>query len=252
MMISCSKRNEFNYKICFEDKRVISFINYIFDNSVTYYFDYQNNSVNFNILNNNEIEINQTYNNNFINLYTTQLKVLSNLKNISANKINKEILYINELYKLFYGKYPNYNSKNINIKIQNMIYILSEYGVLFLGEYRFNNNNAEKIPMCSYITTLINNVKPYFTIDSNDIYIDRKNKDIIEIIKKTIKESKHKDVPFENAVLYLSIMMYAGKYNLKLGYTIDEAAESLNCSKVAVETGLRLCRSINKKMFEKN
>ena len=107
--------------------------------------------------------------NKYIDIYTKRLKELYGLNNIAINKINNEILYISEIYKLFYGKYPNYNSDNINIKIQNMIYVLYEYGINFVDEYHFSNINEKRIPVSSNINSLIDNVKPYGKINSENI-----------------------------------------------------------------------------------
>ena len=252
LKIRCYKKNVFEYKINYENKSLIGYENQFYDEDLNYYFIYQTDGIFFNIINEKGNNVNYMNYNKYIDIYTKRLKELYGLNNIAINKITNEILYINEIYKLFYGRYPNYNSDNINIKIQNMIYILYEYGINFVDEYHFSNINEKRIPVSSNINSLIDNVKPYGKINSENIIIDKKYKERIKIIRESIKKSCSKDIDFETATLYLSMVLYTTKYNLKLGYTLEDVTDSLNCSKTIVKNGLRLYKNINKNVYEKN
>ena len=251
LVISFLKKKEYSYKICYDNKILVSYQNNFLDNDCKFNFGYEknDNSMFFNTIDNNEYNTNS---NKFIDIYIQKLKELNLLKNISINNLPYELLYINELYKLFYGRYPNYNSDNIIVKIQNIVYILCEYGLYLPNSYFFSNNNDNKIPLCENLTSLIKDAVPYGMISSCDICIDKKHVDIIKIIKDSISEYKYKEINFEKALLYLAMVLYTTKYNLKLGFSVDDVSNSLNCTKKASESGLRLYRGINKNIYEKN
>lgn len=252
LIINCKNKKKDNYyEVCYCDKELFKYTNNSSHNDIksNFKFDYIR-GISFDIQQNFMI-INSPYNNENINIYLDRIKELCNLKSIGINEITNEMLYINEIYKLFYGRYPNYNSKNINLKIQNMIYILSEYGVNFVKKYYFSNNNEKKIPFSKELDDLINIMKTYGVINS-DIIIDKKYKEIIKIIKKTINNSKNKDIDFDSVTTCLSMVLYATKYNLKLGYTLDGVTERLDCTKAAAERGIKLYKNINRNMYEKN
>lgn len=251
LKIRCYKKNVFEYKINYENKSLIGYENQFYDEDLNYYFVYQTDGIFFNVINEKGNNVNYMNYNKYIDIYTKRLKELYGLNNIAINKTNNEILYINEIYNLFYGKYPNYNSDNINIKIQNMIYVLYEYGINFVDEYHFSNINEKRIPVSSNINSLIDNVKPYGKVDSRNIIIDKKYKERIKIIRESIKGSCNKDIDFETATLYLSMVLYAAKYNLKLGYTLEDVIEFLKSNEDVAKKGLKLYKIINRNIYEK-
>ena len=105
--------------------------------------------------------------------------------------------------------------------------------------------NIQSIPPLCFINDIVPDI-------NSDIIIDKKYKEIIKIIKKTINNSKNKDIDFDSVTTCLSMVLYATKYNLKLGYTLDGVTERLDCTKAAAERGIKLYKNINRNMYEKN
>lgn len=239
-----------NYNIGYLNNELVRYDNQSKNNDLYNCFSYNiNDGISFDIKGSNIIKYNY---NECNNIYLNNLKELYNLRNISYNELNVDILYINEIYKLFYGKYPNYSFSNINIKIQNMVYILKEYDIKLFNHFNFSNNNDDRIPMCNELNDLINDTKPYLIIDSRSVYIESKYKEIIKIIRESINNTKSKEIDYAQAVIYLSMVLYASKYNLKLGFDVEDIIDKLNCSKLNAEHGLRLCKGLNKYIYEKN
>ena len=252
LLIECRKKGEFDYKIKYFNNSLTDYIVKEMGVDQNFNFFYQKNGIYFNVLSKDESIINYINNNTYIDIYAKRLKLIKELKNISINKIDNDILYINEIYRLFYGNYPDYSQKNINIKIQNMVNILKEYGVKLFNNYNFNIYNEQNIPMSKTLNNIIDDAKPYININNCDIHIDTKYKELICIIKDCIRNSKYKDIDFDSAVTYLSMVLYASKNDLKLGYTLDDVCNVLNCSKLNAENGLRLYKSLNRNVYEKN
>ena len=72
--------------------------------------------------------------------------------------------------------------------------------------------------------------------------LDKKTKEIIKIIKQSIID---KDIDLDTSLEYLCMVLYAAKYNLKLGYVLDDVTNTLGCTKVSAEKGLKLLKKVN-------
>lgn len=240
LILNYNKGGKDYYKIYYKDKELIRYENK--ENSDDYIsnFIFNKNGILYNINPKNINEINT-------NVYLNRIKELNALSNIVGNELTNEMLFITKIYRLFYNEYPNYNSKNIYTRINSLIFLLKEYGVKIPYNYKFSNNNPNKIPMCDYLNDLIDFCKTFSYLDTQNIEIDKKSIETINIIRDSIKESKTKEIKLKNAVLYLSIFLYAIKYILKLGYTLEDVVDNLNCPKTIAENGLRLYKNVNKK-----
>ena len=68
--------------------------------------------------------------------------------------ISDDSKIIIEVYKLFYNQDPDFSDKNIGIKIQAMLSILSEFGVS-ISDYSFSLCGSKNITMSINLSNLI-------------------------------------------------------------------------------------------------
>lgn len=65
----------------------------------------------------------------FVDLIPNEVKRMNNLENIKDITLKKSDLLLYEIYKLFYCDTPNFFDNNDRIRVQVMMFILSEYGI---------------------------------------------------------------------------------------------------------------------------
>ncbi len=69
---------------------------------------------------------------------------LERLKHVEKKTIDKSDLFLIELYRMFYGKSPDFTDENINELMQTMLSIMMVFNITF-DDYHFNyNSDLEK------------------------------------------------------------------------------------------------------------
>lgn len=257
--------DESELSICIRDgdKKIYN-INYKNKKLVKFYIKEKDQSNNFICLNYSnagikfDIEKGDLFNNfvdktNFEKTFSKYLNNLYSLLFVNEIKIDGEVKILCEIYKLFYNDYPDFNSKNIFIRMQTMIYILKEFGVVISNEYIFNNLNDMKMPYSEKINKIIEKMKAYDKMDKCfDVNLNNKMKEKILVISNIIKKSKNKEVPIEKIMLEFSCALYTIRYCLSLGSNEDDICNYLNYTRKSVDNFVKINKLINKRLYEKN
>ncbi len=201
-------------------------------------------------------------------LTDTNNKVIdySNLKNISdrITEVLQEIYYLShakpieldqdskvivEVYKLFYNKNPDFSNKNINIKIQTMLSILAEF-YISVGDYGFSLSGKRNIPMSMNLSNLVYELFPLGEIKEidNPIQLREDAKKTISIVGEGIRNTIDSTDNQEEALITISKVIHAARYNLSSTASIEDVAKYTDCSSDEVESSMKLVKRINTKI----
>ena len=201
-------------------------------------------------------------------LTDTNNKVIdySNLKNISdrITEVLQEIYYLShakpieldqdskvivEVYKLFYNENPDFSNKNINIKIQTMLSILAEF-YISVGDYGFSLSGKRNIPMSMNLSNLVYELFPLGEIKEidNPIQLREDAKKTISIVGEGIRNTIDSTDNQEEALITISKVIHAARYNLSSTASIEDVAKYTDCSSDEVESSMKLVKRINTKI----
>lgn len=187
----------------------------------------------------------------------------SNIKNISDSitKVLQEMYYLShakpieldqdskiivEVYKLFYNENPDFSNKNINIKIQTMLSILAEF-YISVGDYGFSLSGKRNIPMSMDLSNLVYELFPLGEIKEidNPIKLREDAKKTISIVGEGIRNSIDSTDNQEEALINISKVIHASRYNLSSTASIKDIAKYTDCSRDEVESSVKLVKRIN-------
>lgn len=193
----------------------------------------------------------------------------SNIKNISdrITKVLQEIYYLShakpieldqhskvivEVYKLFYNENPDFSNKNINIKIQTMLSILAEFYIL-VGDYGFSLSGKRNIPMSMDLSNLVYELFPLGEIKEidNPIKLREDAKKTISIVGEGIRNAIDSTDNQEEALINISKVIHAARYNLSSTASVEDIAKYTDCSRDEVESSMKLVKRINTKISNK-
>ena len=119
-----------------------------------------------------------------------ELDKFKDISTASAKEISQEGKTLYEIYKLFYGETPDFSSKDIQIKMQAMMVILSSFGIS-IDEYCFHKQAIlEEIPSSLILYQDIYNMIPFGRIEkmSCPIQLNEQSKKIVEIVGQEIRK----------------------------------------------------------------
>lgn len=190
----------------------------------------------------------------------------SNIKNISdrITEVLQEIYYLShakpieldqdskvivEVYKLFYNENPDFSNKNINIKIQTMLSILAEF-YISVGDYGFSLSGKRNIPMSMNLSNLVYELFPLGEIKEidNPIQLREDAKKTISIVGEGIRNTIDSTDNQEEALITISKVIHAARYNLSSTASIEDVAKYTDCSSDEVESSMKLVKRINTKI----
>lgn len=229
--------NSFETSVKYLDGKLVSFSDeqYISrDNKLQFNYELDKN-INFSILGNTET-------NKYIEFYNMYIGILNSLKNILPISIyhNEELLC--KVYKLFYGINPDFCDKNINIKIQTMISILTQFNICL--NYPLSVYSSGKMPQNINLTSLVYNLRALGEVDVenlNTIKLTYSHEPEITEIGKLVRESNIDTIT-------LSKLVHAGNYDLSEKSDIAHIRFLTKCDDIEIEDGIQLVKRINKKI----
>ena len=178
-----------------------------------------------------------------------EIYYLSNVKPIELDQDSKVII---EVYKLFYNENPDFSNKNINIKIQTMLSILAEF-YISVGDYGFSLSGKRNIPMSMNLSNLIYELFPLGEIKGidNPIQLREDAKKTITIVGEEIRNVINSTDNQEEALITISKVIHAARYNLSSTASIEEVAKYTDCPSDEVESSMKLVKRINTKISQK-
>lgn len=208
------------------------------DNNISFMFtDSKNNVIDYSNIKNMSDRI------------TKVLQEINSLNQAKPIELNQEAKVIIEIYKLFYNQNPDFSNKNINIEIQTMLSILAEFGIS-VGDYSFSLSGKRKIPMSMDLSNLVYELFPLGenTNIDNPVKLAKESKKTIMIVGEVIRNAIGDVNNQEEALITISKVIHAERYNLLSTASVDEVAKYTDCSQNEVESSMKLVKKINNKI----
>lgn len=174
----------------------------------------------------------------------------------SLVEINKIELTTDEkalciFYKAFYGEYPNFSNKDINIKMQVMMSILTNFGICLDDSYSFMLN-SKKFPISIALSKTVHKLKPFGKIENLDnmVRLDEILEQDIKTIGKIIKKHLSNTTNELECLKKLSTIFYTGHNCLPTNAAIVTISEHCKISIPEVESSLKLVKKIKKNILD--
>lgn len=179
------------------------------------------------------------------------VKMLSNAKSVTLYDEDKELI---EIYKLFYKENPDFSSKDINVKVQTMMSILAEFGVTLDFDYAFCLWAKAKMPVSLNLEEKVQKMYPLGVVDEvyDNVKLAEEPKKIIEIVGDSVRDAIHDEDDMNEALITISKVIHASRYNLSSDATVSEIAEFTNRSVDDVEASRQLVKRIEHKINKEN
>ena len=179
------------------------------------------------------------------------IKMISDAKSGTLFDEDKELI---EIYKLFYKEYPDFSSKDINVKVQTMMSILAEFGITLDFDYAFCLWAKVKMPVSLNLEEKVQKMYPLGVVDEvyDNVKLAEEPKKIIEIVGDSVRDAIHDEDDMNEALITISKVIHASRYNLSSDATVSEIAEFTNRSVDDVEASRQLVKRIEHKINKEN
>lgn len=157
--------------------------------------------------------------------FASMVDYINELKTAHSVWIDNDIRFIIQAYELFYEEKIDFSNEEIELRIQTMISILSQYGIC-KNYYKFSE--SFDFPRCRIISEMISYMSQLGKITNLDQAEKIENYKIeeIQLIGKTVR-GKRTNEEVNSLLVILSKIFYQGKYNGSLS-EIDELVKYLN------------------------
>lgn len=175
------------------------------------------------------------------NKMTEITKQIYYLKHAEAIVLNTDDKALIEIYKLFYNDNPDFSSKDINIKVQTMMYILAEFGISLEDNYSFSLCGKVKMPASLSLEQMVNKLYPLGEVSSleDSVKLAEEPKKIIKIVGETIRETIKNE-----ALITISKVIYAERYCLSSNSDVKKISEFTGHTTNEVESSIKLVKHI--------
>lgn len=190
--------------------------------------------------------------NNTIKRFTDIVNKIYQLKHVSAIELDRDSKALIEIYKLFFNENPDFSGKTINIRIQTMMSILAEFGISLGDNYSFSLWGKVKMPISLYLEEKVDRLFPLGeVVDIEEpIELAKEAKNTIRIAGECIREAIGDNYNKEEALITISKIIYAGRYNLSSESNIKELSDFANRTQHEVESSIQLVKRIEKRISQ--
>lgn len=181
---------------------------------------------------------------------TDMLQQIYYLKNAKAIALDRDDKALIEIYKLFYNENPDFSSKDINIKVQTMMSILSAFGISLDSDYGFSLCKKEKIPLSLNLEQRVNRLYPLGEVSSleDSIKLAKEPKRIIRIVGDAIRKTIADEQNQNEALITISKVIHAKRYCLSSNSDIKKISDFTERTTNEVETCIKLVKRIETKV----
>ena len=181
-----------------------------------------------------------------INEEINNLYKLLRIDGVSLTDLDKGIIL---MYKAFFGEYPDFSVKDVNMKIQCMMSILTDFGISLDERYSFKLN-SNNMPVSVNLKDDLNRLKPFSMIGPTDynVKLDELLQRDIKVIGAFVKNYIDDGMDEIENLIRLTKIIYSGKNCLPTNAALEIIADLSNSSTEDVENSLKLMKRINKKI----
>lgn len=243
--------------ICYKDRNSSETVKYLNSNFYLYEIVKKGPSNDYTIKYDLNNGINFDYSNSEIDLVSDDIKEIVDqihrLKNIEPVFLNPYDKAIVEMYRLFYNENPNFSSKDINNKVQSMLFLLKEFGISLSDDYEFISFGKGKMPISLRLKQAINKLYPFDKIDNplNDIKLTDKCKKTIKIIGDCIREELSKEQDLYEALIIINKYIYASKYIFPDNWSRRNLKKYTKCTDNEILSCIKLVNNLENKVNKK-
>lgn len=177
---------------------------------------------------------------------TEMMKQIYYLKNAKAVVLDTDDKLLIEIYKLFYNENPDFSSKDINIKVQTMMFILAEFGISLGDDYGFSLCGKIGVPMSLNLEQRVNKLYPLGEVSSlkDNVKLAKEPKRIIKIVGEYIREIILNEQNKNEALITISKVIHAVRYCLSYNSDVKELSEFTERTTNEVESTIKLVKKI--------
>ncbi len=233
---------------------------HIYGTGLANWFSFMKNSQNCKIKYDSVLGLELNYHDEFDNIkkYTDYLsdimKYISDLSNLEPIVINDNDKALIEIYKLFYKENPDFSSRDINVKVQTMMSILAGFNVTLDCDYSFSLMTKLKIPFSLKLEEMVQKMYPFGVVDEvqDNVKLAEEPKKTIEIVGDSVRDAISLEDDMNEALVTISKVIHASRYNLSFDADIREIAEFTNRSVDDVEASVQLVKRIEHKINKDN
>lgn len=171
---------------------------------------------------------------------------LTRVKKIILDENSKRMI---EIYKVFYQENPNFQSKDINIRMQTMMSILS-YFDLSVG-YDFCLLGKMMMPISLRLEQDVERLYPFGEIDEveDNVSLVQEAKKEIEMIGQAIRENLSGRKELNEKLITTSRVLHAKRYNLPSNCQVDAISDFIGRTPSEVKSTIKLVKQINDKIY---
>lgn len=180
---------------------------------------------------------------------TNIISHIDTLKEIKPIQLGHDSKILVEIYRSFYGEYPDFTEKNIDVRMQTMMSILVEFGIS-VNDYDFSLWGKQKIPTSLYLSQQVHHLFPLGKIDDvdNPVSLAEEPKKTIEIVGENIREVIDNEPNSDNILINVSKIIHAARYRLSSNADVEEISKFAQCSEIDVNKSVQLVKRINNKI----
>lgn len=177
---------------------------------------------------------------------TEIMSQIYHLKNTKAIEIDIDDKILIEIYKLFYDENPDFTSEDINIKVQTMMSILSEFGIYLDDDNGFKLCGKDKIPLSFDLQQKVNKLYPLGEVNNieDSVKLAKEPKKIIKIVGETIRETVSNEKNQNESLIMISKIIHAEKHCLPFNSDIKKISEFTERTTNEVESSMKLVKRI--------
>ncbi len=171
---------------------------------------------------------------------------LTRVKKIILDENSKRMI---EIYKVFYQENPNFQSKDINIRMQTMMSILN-YFDLSVG-YDFCLLGKMMMPISLRLEQDLERLYPFDEIDEveDNVSLVQEAKKEIEMIGQAIRENVSGRKELNEKLITTSRVLHAKRYNLPSNCQVDAISDFIGRTPSEVKSTIKLVKQINDKIY---
>ena len=185
-----------------------------------------------------------------VSLTSLFMREIYHLQHAMPIILDRDSKLLCEIYQLFYQESIQFHDPDIRVKIQFMMFLLSEFGISLGDKYSFLMY-SKGFPCSLELSYLINRLKPYQVIEhvEDPIEIANEAKQTIQIIGEVILEYIKDKKCVSSALVHISSVLYARNYQLDFGASVDDISKHLHYSCDDVDKGIQLVKKITDHVY---